>query len=279
MRRPIAMGCVLIAVVAALVTVPMAWVATHVADEDGYISFTSPLGSDHELQQAFSAYLSDQLVREYNLPASVRPAATLALSSAARNASNAPGYSKAWEETQRRTHRLVFGPNAKQDRLAVDVGPLASFAVKHVGTALPVTLPTVNGSLIVAVNAGPESEAIDQVKDTPDRSRIGLIVIAVAALGSLIFAKRRSNALIWLGAGAVLVAGILRLVASHLVPGILDRTKAPSSFARTFQKLLADRAADSLGTWLLWIALGGAAVLVVGLFFRIISGRTPAAQA
>ena len=63
------------------------------------------------------------------------------------------------------------------------------------------------------------------------------------------------------------------------MPGILDRTDAPSSFARTLQKLLADRAADSLGTWLLWIALGGAVVFVVGLFFRVISGRTPAAQA
>ncbi|MCW2752506.1 MAG: hypothetical protein JWR83_3616, partial [Aeromicrobium sp.] len=253
MRRLIAMGCVLVAVVAALVTVPMAWVATHVADEDGYVSFSSPLGSDHELQQAFSAYLADDLVRRYNLPASAQPATATALTQTARTASNAPGYAKAWEETQRRTHRLVFGPHAKQDRLAVDVGPLATFAVSHVGTTLPVTLPTVNGSLIVAVNPGPESGAIDQVKATPERSRIGLIVIAVAALGSLIFAKRRSTALAWLGAGAIVVAGLLRLAASHLVPSILDRTKAPSSFARTFQKLLADRAADSLGTSLLWI--------------------------
>lgn len=278
MRRLIAMVCVLIAVVAALVTVPMAWVATHVADEDGYVSFSAPLGSDHELQRAFSAYLSDQLVSRYNLPSAVRPAAATALTQAARNASNAPGYAKAWEDTQRRSHRLVFGPNANQDRLAVDVGPLATFAVKHVGTGLPVTLPTINGSLVVAVNSSSESGAIDQVKDTPDRSRIGLIVIAIAALGALIFARRRSVVLAWLGAGAVLVAGVLRLVSSHLVPGVLDRTDAPSSFARTLQKLLADRAADSLGSWLLWIAVGGAVAIVVGLLLRAVSGR-PSPQA
>ena len=272
MRRLIAMGCVLIAVIAALVTVPMAWVATHVADENGYVSFSAPLGSDHELQQAFAAYLSDELVREYNLPAAIQPAAATALTVASRNASNAPGYTEAWKETQRRSHRLVFGQDAKQDRLAVDVGPLATFAVKHV-TNLPVTLPTINGSLIVAVNAGPESGAIDQVKATPDRSRIGLLVIAVAALGALVFAKRRSTALAWLGAGAVVVAGVLRLASSHLVPGILDRTEAPSSFARTLQKLLADRAADSLGTWLLWIAIGGAIAVAVGLLLRMAAGR------
>ena len=167
MRQLTAGVCVLIAVVAALITVPMAWVATHVADEDGYVSFSKPLGSDHELQQAFSAYLSDQLVTKYNLPAAVRPQASAALTVAARTASNAPGYTQAWEETQRRSHRLVFGPDAKQDRLAIDVGPLATFAVKHVGN-LPITLPTINGSLVVAVNGAPESGAINQVKDTPE---------------------------------------------------------------------------------------------------------------
>src|SRR4051812_18465224 len=100
MRQLAAMVCVLIAVVAALVTVPMAWVATHVADEDGYVSFSSPLGSDHELQRAFSAYLSDQLVTTYHLPEVVRPQASAALTVAARAASNAPGYTQAWQETQ-----------------------------------------------------------------------------------------------------------------------------------------------------------------------------------
>lgn len=277
MRRLIAMGCILIAVIAALVTVPMAWVATHVADEDGYVSFSAPLGSDHELQSAFAAYLSDELVREYHLPSAVQPAAAVAITQASRTASNAPGYTKAWEETQRRSHRLVFGQDAKQDRLAVDVGPLATFTVTHV-VNLPVTLPTINGSLIVAVNAGPESGAIDQVKATPHRSRIGLIVIAVAALGALIFAKRRSNVLVWLGVGAIVVAGVLRLASSHLVPSILDRTEAPSPFARTLQKLLADRASDSLGTWLLWIAIGGAVALAAGVLLRTASGR-PSPQA
>jgi hypothetical protein len=277
MRHLTAMICVLIAVVAALITVPMAWVATHVADEDGYVSFSRPLGSDHELQRAFSAYLSDQLVTKYNLPSALRPQASAALTVAARTASNSPGYIQAWEQTQRRSHRLVFGPDAKQDRLAIDVGPLATFAVKHVGTGLPVNLPAIDGSLVVAVNGASESGTINQIKDTPGRSRIGLIVIAVAAAGALIFARRRSVVLVWLGAGALVVAGILRLASSHLAPSVLDRTPAPSSFARTLQKLLADRAADSLGGWLLWIAIAGAVAIVVWLLPRVVSGSPRAA--
>lgn len=272
-----ASGCVLIAMVAALVTVPLAWVAVHVADEDGYVSFSAPLGSDRELQNAFSAYLSDYLVRERGLPTSVQPVATTVLARAAGTASNAPGFSKAWERTQRRSHRLVFGPGAKQDRLAFDLGPLATFALAHVASGFPVSLPTVNGSLIVAVNAGPEGAAIDQVKATPQRSHTGVIVIAAAAFASLVFAKRRSTALAWLGVGAVVVAGLLRAASSRLVPDILDRTQAPSSFARTLQKLLADRAADSLGQWLLWLAVAGGAAIGVGLLLRVTSGR-PSAQ-
>ena len=180
---------------------------------------------------------------------------------------------------QRRSHRLVFGPDARQDRLAIDVGPLATFAINHVGTALPVTLPTLDGGLVVAVNGTSETGAIKAVKDTPDRSRVGLIVIAVAALGALVFARRRSIALVWLGVGAVVVAGILRLVSSHLAPSILNHTPAPSSFARTLQKLLADRAADSLGSSLLWIAIGGGVAIAVGVVLRVVSGGAAKVQA
>lgn len=277
MRRLLAMVCVLIAMGAALVTVPMAWVAAHVADKDGYVSFSSPLGSDKDLQRAFSAYLSDYLVRERGLPVAVQPVATTVLTQAAQRTSNAPGFTAAWEETQRRSHRMVFGPRSKQDRLAVDLGPLATFSLAHVGSGLPVALPKINGSLILAVNAGPESEAIDQVNATPQRSRTGLIVIAVAALAALVLARRRSTMLAALGVGAIVVAGLLRVATNRLVPNILDRTDAPSSFARTLQKLLAERAADSLGQWLLWMAIGGGAAVVTGLLLRVTAGR-PSAQ-
>ena len=66
--RLLATGCVVIAMLAAIVTLPLAWVASNIADEDGYVAFTSPMGSDPELQKAFSAYLSDYFVREQGLP-------------------------------------------------------------------------------------------------------------------------------------------------------------------------------------------------------------------
>ncbi len=216
---------------AAIVTLPLAWVSSNIADEDGYVSFTSPMGSDPELQKAFSAYLSDYFVREQGLPSALQPTAATVLAAAAANTANAPGFTKAWEQSQRNSHRLMFGPDANQDRLAVDLGPLATFAVDSVGNGLPVALPK-PGKIVLQVNNTEQREAIDQIEATKDRSQVGWIVVAVAAALSLLFAKRRSTALAWLGVGAIVVAGVLKAVTSYGVPNILDKTPAPSGFAR-----------------------------------------------
>lgn len=272
MRRLVAAVGLVVAVLAAIVTLPLAWVAANVADEDGYVSFTSPMGADPELQKAFSAYLADYFVREQGLPSALQPTVTTVLTTAAASTANAPGFTEAWEESQRSSHRLMFGPDADQDRLAVDLSPLASFAVGRVSEGLPVALPE-PGTIVLQVNDTEQREAIEQIEATKDRSRTGWIVVAVSAGLSLLFAKRRSTALAWLGVGALVVAGVLRAVTSYGVPNILDNTPAPSGFARTLQKLLADRAADSLGQWLVWVAVAGGAAVVVGVLLRLTTGR------
>lgn len=272
MRRLMASVFVVIAMLAAAVTLPLAWVAANLADEDGYVAFTSPMGSDPELQQAFSAYLSDYFVRGGGLPGALQPTATGVLSTAAATTANAPGFTAAWEESQRRSHRLMFGPDAKQDRLAVDLGPLATFAVDHVAADVPFTLPK-PGPIVLQVNDTSQSEAIDQIAATNERSQTGWIIVAAAAALSLLFAKRRSTAMVWLGVAAVAVAAALRGATSYGVPNILDKTPAPSDFARTLQKLLADRAADSFAQMLLWVAIAGIAAIVAGVLLRVSTGR------
>ena len=162
MRRMFASVFVVVAALAALVTLPLAWVGHNVADEDGYVAFTSPMGSDPELQKPFSAYLSDYFVREGRLPSALQPTVATVLATAAATTANAPGFTEAWEESQRRSHRLMFGPNAKQDRLAVDLGPLATFAVDHAAGDLPVALPK-PGPIVLQVNTSSQREAIDQL--------------------------------------------------------------------------------------------------------------------
>ncbi len=272
MRRLVASAFVIVAMLAAVITLPLTWVANNIADEDGYVAFTSPMGSDPELQKAFAAYLADYFVGEQGLPSAVQPVVAAALTKTAANAASAPGFTKAWEASQRSSHRLMFGPDAKQDRLAVDLGPLAIFAVDQASGSLPFALPA-PGPIVLQVNDASQQEAIDQIAATKERSQIGWMVVAAAAALSLLFARRRSTGLVWLGLGAVAVAGGLRAATGYGVPNLLERTPAPSDFARTLQKLLADRAADSFAQLLLWVGAAGVAAIVVGLALRISGGR------
>lgn len=279
MRKLCCCAAWLVAVVAGVVTVPVGWVATHVADEDGYVSFTEPLASDAEFQDAISVYLGEEIATRTGLPPSAQPVVAKAIRSASARLVDRPGYVKAWDETQRRSHRLVFGDirdlPAEQDgtdRFSIDLGPLAGYVVAELGDALSVDVRP-PGQLLVAVNGSAQRDLIDKVKATPSQAMTGLTVMVLAVALTVLLAVRRSVALTWLGIGALGVAGGLKLVADAAVPKVLDRSSAPSDLARTLQELLADRALASFEGWLLWIAVGGGVVVALGLLMRAAGGR------
>jgi hypothetical protein len=264
--------CWVVAVVAAVVTVPTFWLATHVADEDGYVDFTRPFVADTAFRNAIVATIADDVVRRGGLPASVRPVLARALGAVASRTAKQPGFLDAWEESQRRTHRLTFGPDADKDRLTADIGPLATFVANDVAGDLPVRL-TVPDKLLVPVYDAPDREVLDQVDKTPNRSRIGLLVVGLASLLSLVLARRRINAVVGLGAGAVISAGVLLVGTGLALPEVLDRTPARTDFAREMRDLLVDRASDSLDQWLFGIGVVGAVVLVIAGLGRALPGR------
>ena len=271
-RTGVSFLCWVAAVVAAIITVPTLWVATHVADEDGYVAFTRPFVSDTELRNAIVATIVDDVAAQSGLPTSVKPVLERTLSSVASKTAKQPGFMEAWEESQRRTHQLTFGPDADTDRLTVDIGPIATFVAKQVTGDLPVRL-AVPDTLLVPVYDAPDREVIEQVDKTPNRSRIGLLVVGLASLLCLVLARRRINAVVGLGAGAVITAGVLLAGTGLALPEVLDRTPARTPFAREMRDLLVARASDSLNEWLLWIAVVGAVVLVIAGLGRAIPRR------
>lgn len=271
MRGLLALVSGLVAIVALAATIPMLWVSTHVVSEDGYVAFSSVLATDSELQGAFAAYLSSDFVQRGSLPSGLERTATTALTAVAGRTTNAPGFVAAWEQTQRSLHRSAFTGDAAEP-LTVDLAPVAAFVTRRVAGSLPVTLP-VPDSLVVRVGDAQDRSAIDDLKKTSGLGRVGVAVTAIAALAALVFARRRSVALTWLGAGTIIVAGALWIVSAQAVPKVIDRVDASSELARTLQKLLADRASDSLAAWLLWVGVVGVAMLAVGVTGRVVAGR------
>lgn len=260
----------IVALVAAVVTVPLLWVSTHVADEDGYVTFSSSLATDDELQAAFAAYLADDYVQRGLLPAALQETAAGALASAAQLTTNQPGFVEAWEQTQRSLHQSAFGGGSGP--LTVDMDPMAAFVAARVGAVLPVSLPVATG-LQVPVGTALDRERVADVDRSTTFGLFGLMVVVGAAAVSLVAARSRPAALAGLGLVALATAGILRVVTEIVTPQLIEHASGSTAFSRTIQELLFDRAADSLAGWLGWIAIGGAVASVLGVVGRIVSGR------
>jgi hypothetical protein len=264
--------CWAVAVVAAVITVPALWVATHVAEEDGYVAFTRSFVDDTEFRNAIIATITDDVATRSGMPTSLKPVVERALREVATRTAERPGFAEAWEESARRTHRLTFGPDADTDRMTADIGPIASFVGEQVTRDLPVRVQTPD-KLLVPVYDAPDREVLEQVEKTPDRSRVGLLVVGVASLLCLLFARRRINAVVGLGAGAVITGGVLLAGTGLALPEVLDRTPARTPFAREMRDLLVDRASDSLNQWLMWFLVIGGVVLVLAVLGRALPRR------
>jgi hypothetical protein len=258
-----------VATVVAVVTVPMFWVSTHVVDEDGYVAFSRSLAADDELQGAVAAYLADDLVQRGLLPAALQDTATSVLTAVARTTSNQPGFASAWEETQRSLHRSVFGDGSGP--LTVRLQPLGQFVADRAGSRLPTSIE-VSTDLEAPIGTAADRARLRQVERSQTYSLLGLMVVLASAALCLVVARRRTLAVAGLGLGALVTAGVLRVATEIAVPRLDDHAEALSPFAQAVQRLLFDRAADSLSTWLEYIALVGAAALLAGVLGRIVAG-------
>lgn len=264
-----------VALLALLAAIPMLWLSTHIVDEDGYVEFSSTLAKDTELQGAFAIYLSDELASRGVIPAVLKDPAASALTQAVGRTTNQAGFVEAWEETQRHSHREAFAdPMPKV--LGVDVGPMAAFLAKQVSGDLPVAITVPEHLVVPVVTDAGDREMVDRVEKTTRLGRIAGIVALVAGVACIGLARRTSAAVAWLGTGMIAVAGLLWLSSGPVTQEILDHTEAPSDFARTLQKLLVDRAADSLAAWLVVLAIVGGIMAVAGLVGRAVTGRRTA---
>lgn len=269
MRSVLSLLAGVVATVAAIVTVPMFWVSTHLADEDGYVALSSQVATDRELQRAVADRLVEDYVQRGLVPASLETTAASVLAGVARSTTDQPEFVSAWEQTQRSLHRSAFGDGTGP--LTVPLQPLGRFVADRVGSALPVSLD-VTTDVEAPVGTAADRERLRPVERTRTYAPLGLMVVVAAAATCLVAARRRTWAVAGLGLGALATSGTLLAVTEIVTPDLIDRAERLSPFARSVQKLLVEAAADSLEQWLSRIALGGAIALLVGLVGRLLSG-------
>lgn len=252
----------IVATLAAIVTVPILWVAVNVQDEDGFATLSGRLATDAELQGSLAQYLADDFVQRGLLPAALQETAAAAMTTVARQTTNQPGFGEAWEQTQRELHRSAF--DGSTGPVVMDLGPIADFVAERVGEQLPASLQ-VPDTLTVPIADEGDRTGLRWVDRSRTLSMLGLIVVLVGLAMCVLGARRRPFALVGVGAGALVTAGVLRVATSIVAPRLVDAAETSSPFARSFTTLLVDRAADSLRDWLEPIAVAGAGAVVLGL--------------
>ncbi|WP_375001025.1 hypothetical protein [Aeromicrobium sp. CTD01-1L150] len=268
MIRSVASGLLWIVAVAAItVTLPVAWVALNVADEDGFVELTAPFATDDELGDALSAGVADAVVETTGLPVGQQLLRELVDRAFTRLVDD-PQFPEAWRESQRASHRATF-EDGEQERLVLDIGPIVDLVGDEIADDLPVALPSPE-TIVVPVTREVQPRAIEAVRAAPSQAALGGAVAVLASLGSVLLARRRSVALGFWGLGVVGAGGVLMLAANRAVPDLLATRAADSELAATMRDLLAARATAAFEEWLLVTVVVGGVAMLVGFGSRIV---------
>ncbi|MDO9378177.1 MAG: hypothetical protein Q7T56_04935 [Nocardioidaceae bacterium] len=269
MRAVLAFVLGLVALVLTSVATPALWLERNVVDETGYVSLVDPLGRDAEFQDTLASTLTDAVLARADLPSSVDGTARPVMLQVAQNLTRLPGYADAWTETNRRSHDLVF--DASQGDVSIDVAPLAQLLVEESTGRLGVDVP-VPSTLPVAVAGERERQAVDQVATLDPRATYLAGAAALLAVLCVAVARRRSTAVLWLGVGTIVVAGLLKAVAAVALP-VLATRGGSSALGEQVLDLLRRAAGDSFDGWLLALGGLGAVLLVLGMISRVVGRR------
>jgi hypothetical protein len=254
----------LVAVILGAATVPLLWVADNVANEDGWVRFTAGFVQDRGLRDGVVEAAAGAGLARASLPPEAARLLNQALEELVKTAVEQPGFVEAWRESLRRTHRLMFGPDATSDRLVADIGPLATFVAQDVSEQLPVRL-TVPDRVLVPIHEKPAKNLIDGVTASPGRSTVGVLVTGVALLASMAMAGGLAGALRRFGLAFLAVAGLMLTVTGVGLPKLLEQSPAPTAFARQMRDLLVAHASSSLDSWAVTLVAVGAVATTAGI--------------
>lgn len=265
--------------IAVAVLLPVSWVATHIASEDGYVALSESMVQDAQFRDDLMAATAEQIVARAALPSVAVEPMRSALTTGAGALAASPRFVDAWAETQRQSHRAVFADprdlSADLDatnRLAIDVAPLAQAVVDAATDRLPVRVD-VPDQMLVMVGGSEQHSLIDQIRNSSKAAAV-LVTLAIGlAIVAVIAARRRWVAVAWLGLATVVAAAMVRVVAHAVVPRVLDSSAAPSELGRTTQRLLADRALESMDSFGLLFVAAGAVAVAVGMCATAVTRR------
>ena len=258
----------LFAVVAFAAVLPLSWLAVQIADEDSYVELSRGVLDDTDTRTAVVEAVVDELdgqTRERLVDLGV-PAALID-----RTLEEVAGFVgqglasdvvvDAWGDSQRQAHQEMFQGDGQDSGFVVDLAPLVAAVATEAGVDLEVP-----ASLPVESDEPEARRAVSTVAASPQLAVGAGVVALVGAAIALAAARRRGVALVWLGAGALAVTGVL-----HVVARVVASTdpSADTDAGTRVGLVLVDVARSSFDDLLRSAAIGGGVVLVVGLLLTV----------
>lgn len=267
MRSVIAGLAGLVAALAVAVALPLAWLATNIADEDGFVDATTQLASDREFRAEVIDVVAAGVVDRAGVSGQVASGVQDVVRAGAEQVVSADGFVALFEEVQRASHRATF---ADGDRIVLDLTPVSTAIIDSIDEELPFDLPA-PAELQTSAGEKGVSPALDFVDRAPDRALLGLGVAAVAAIICVLAARRRSTALLGLGIATAASVWVVGQVVRDQVPRLGNSGEMLDPIGQRFRLLVQERAVESFDQWVV-IAIGCAGVVaVLGLVGRVFS--------
>ncbi|MGO4803504.1 hypothetical protein AB4089_00065 [Arthrobacter sp. 2MCAF15] len=278
MRTFVSAAAVLIGLVMTAVAVPAMWVDRNIVQEEGFVALTAPLGKDPAFQQRLARAAVAGVASSAGIPEAFTELARPILDNAAQSLTGLPGYSEAWAETLRKSHRLTFADPSTlppevdgTSSLTLDVAPLAGLVAKQVAdaTTLPLEAP---GQVLIHIGQSDQRQWIERVTVYAPMGYAVAVGAAIAFALAFVAARRRWTVLAGMGLGALVLAGAWKL-AGDAAGAAVARTSSGNDVAELFKNEFVAACSASFGQWIAATAVAGGALLVAGLAVRVLGGR------
>ncbi len=286
MRTLIAAFFAIVAIVLTPVAVTAAWMDQQVVSEQGFVELAGPLGEDDDFQSSLAVALSEHLSTQTGLPPELNALVKPVIAETVQSVSTLPDYPEAWDESLRRSRQLIFGNQssvaesgqesgaegaATDDGLTLDIGPIVSLAVSSFSETIGVDVDA-PGTVPVEVGTGSERELVQRLERVASVWLPIAVVAGVFAVAALLVARGRSITLALIGLG-VAVGGAALWLLTQNYRSFVPNQGGGAEIARLFRDSLLTRAADDFSTWSVFLAVGGTAVLVIGILIRAATRR------
>ena len=278
MRTFVSAAAVLVGLLMAAVAVPAMWVDRNIVQEEGFVALTAPLGKNPAFQQRLATAAVDGLASSAGIPEALTELARPVLANAAQSLTGLPGYSEAWAETLRKSHRLTFADPSTlppevdgSSSLTLDVAPLVGLVAKQVtdATTLPLEAPA---QVLIHIGQSDQRQLIERVTVFAPMGYAVAVGAGIAFVLAFVAARRRWTVLVGMGVGALVLAGAWKL-ASDAASAAVAGTSSGNDVAELFKNEFVAGSSASFGQWIVAAAVAGAALLAAGVAVRVAGGR------